>query len=117
MKAHEISNTKNWKLISEKIRSQVNSTCERCGQKSKYPRKVLTIHHWDGDGGNNNVINLVALCQSCHMKAQALFIKACGMHEFWDLLAEKDEDDVAKGVKLKRDWNSKLGLIKEYNPD
>jgi hypothetical protein len=29
---------------------------------------VLTIHHIDGDRTNNNDLNLIALCQRCHLK-------------------------------------------------
>jgi 5-methylcytosine-specific restriction endonuclease McrA len=117
MNAHEISNTKEWKDISLQIRKENGMCCERCGQKTESPGKTLTVHHWDGDGKNNNRNNLVALCQSCHLpKVQAKFIKAKGMHEFWELLNKLDQEDADKGITIQKTWYSKLKQIKEFNP-
>ena len=41
---------------------QANFTCEQCGKQARR----LTVHHIDGCGLNNNLINLVVLCSSCH---------------------------------------------------
>jgi len=29
---------------------------------------ILTVHHIDGDKNNNNRMNLLALCQKCHLR-------------------------------------------------
>lgn len=36
--------------------------------------RVLTVHHLDGDKGNNRWWNLLALCQVCHLQIQARVI-------------------------------------------
>jgi hypothetical protein len=115
MKAEEKSKTKEWKAISLQIRTEAEMSCERCGQKSKNKR-ILTVHHLDGDGDNNHRTNLVALCQSCHLKLQAIFMGSCGMHEFRQKLDIKDIKDVKKGIKIQKSWYTKLKQKKMFNP-
>ena len=42
------------------------------GEPIKTPEKttlvVLTVHHIDGNAQNNDKLNLLALCQRCHLK-------------------------------------------------
>ena len=37
--------------------------CRRCKRKDK---RVLLVHHIDGNRGNNDISNLVFLCYNCH---------------------------------------------------
>lgn len=41
------------------------------GPNATFTRIVLTVHHIDGDPTNNERNNLVALCQRCHLQADA----------------------------------------------
>ena len=60
-----------WCLIRDKF------TCQNCGKKHD-----LTIHHKDGKGfalppekRNNNINNLIILCEKCHIKEERDDIK------------------------------------------
>jgi hypothetical protein len=56
--------------------------CERCGhphldpcdERCTHPhdgkRRVLTVHHLNGDKGECHLWNLAALCQACHLVIQ-----------------------------------------------
>jgi len=52
----------------EKILERDNHQCKICG----YGGKRLAIHHIDCDKLNNKDINLVTLCNSCHMEIHNL---------------------------------------------
>lgn len=47
--------------------------CAICGADNYQPnpetgsKVVLTVHHLDGDKHNNELLNLVPLCQKCHL--------------------------------------------------
>ena len=65
---------KNWIDISQKVRALAGGKCELCraaAMKSHPVTKslvVLTVHHIDGDPSNNDAVNLIALCQRCHLR-------------------------------------------------
>lgn len=46
-----------------------------CDGECRHPpdgrRRVLTVHHLDGDKGNNRWWNVPPLCQVCHLEVQA----------------------------------------------
>lgn len=45
--------------------------CERCGKHHDPAHGfTLTVHHLDGDKGNNAEWNLACLCQKCHLSIQ-----------------------------------------------
>jgi 5-methylcytosine-specific restriction endonuclease McrA len=50
-------------------RERAGNKCIRCGSPS-VPGRILTTHHFDGDKSNDAWWNLLALCQSCHLKIQ-----------------------------------------------
>lgn len=61
-------NKTGWKL--EKIMRNAGKDtkhCALCGAK-----KDLTVHHIDGDCGNNDVNNLQTLCRTCHVRHHKL---------------------------------------------
>lgn len=46
-------------------------TLYKCGPMLEHDKKVrivLTVHHIDGNKDNNDKLNLIALCQRCHLK-------------------------------------------------
>jgi len=57
-----------WEAIAHRVKSAADWRCEHCGHTHD-PNNgyTLTIHHLDGDPGNNADENLVALCQRCHL--------------------------------------------------
>ena len=65
---------KNWKWLSKQIRKREGDKCYFCfarnGQKHWLTgsKVVLTVHHIDGDKKNNKPLNLIALCQRCHLR-------------------------------------------------
>lgn len=80
-----------WKRISRGVIEAAGNKCELCyapnhariyrnPKTAQYPwtevsecktggiKIVLTVHHIDGNKDNNNKLNLMALCQRCHLK-------------------------------------------------
>jgi len=64
----------NWKQIRKEILERAGNCCELCGAENNKPhwktksKVILTIHHIDYDITNNNYVNLIALCQRCHLR-------------------------------------------------
>ncbi len=71
----------NWPEWNEKIRNRANGTCENCNKSKEENGRALSVHHIEPrkefindkdriveDSNNSN--NLIALCQSCHMKVE-----------------------------------------------
>lgn len=44
-------------------RAGIIAVCKKCGIKDK---RVLTVHHKDGNRKNNKLVNLEWLCRNCH---------------------------------------------------
>lgn len=62
-----------WHEIRKEIYKRDNWTCRECeckcvGKKSKDSDRVIQCHHIDYDIKNNDPINLITLCVSCHTK-------------------------------------------------
>jgi hypothetical protein len=55
--------------IREKIRIRDDHTCQKCGGKGK------DVHHIDYDISNNDEMNLITLCRSCHTKIKVSKMK------------------------------------------
>lgn len=79
---------KTWKRIAEKVKAAADWRCIRCGHPHETPKnraacddrcthrsdgkqRMLTVHHLDGNKGNNRWWNLLALCQACHLSVQS----------------------------------------------
>lgn len=80
-----------WRAIAQRVRAAAGERCIRChhfndagvaawdvgacdSQCAHRPdgsRRVLTVHHLDGDKSNSRWWNLLALCQVCHLQIQA----------------------------------------------
>ena len=84
----------NWEWLSQQVIKDAGNRCELCyapnhefvyrdkteahpwelaenmceSNTHKIIRIVLTVHHIDFDKKNNNRLNLLALCQQCHLK-------------------------------------------------
>jgi 5-methylcytosine-specific restriction endonuclease McrA len=64
----------NWKQIRQDILERADNKCELCPAENHKPhwktgsKVILTIHHIDGNKQNNNNVNLIALCQRCHLR-------------------------------------------------
>jgi hypothetical protein len=63
-----------WETIAAAVKEAAGWCCEHCGAAhdpaSGY---CLTVHHIDMDPLNCAGVNLVALCQRCHLHWQARF--------------------------------------------
>jgi len=69
---------KDWTQISDRIRfDRARSRCELCGiphgsrRADNGSRVILTVHHLDARPENCDEKNLIALCQRCHLRADA----------------------------------------------
>lgn len=63
-----------WPAIARDVKDAAGWRCVRCAAPHGPPPRVLTVHHLDGDKGNNRWWNLLALCQRCHLTIQAKVI-------------------------------------------
>jgi ribosomal protein L37AE/L43A len=59
------------KDLKKEIKDRDNHTCQICGIKEEKYYRHLDIHHIDGNKRNTTKENLVALCNSCHVKLHA----------------------------------------------
>ena len=64
----------NWPTIATAIKALAFWRCEACNAPDDYlSGHVLTTHHLNGDKCDCRFVNLVALCQRCHLKIQARY--------------------------------------------
>lgn len=64
-----------WPEIAQRVKDAAGWRCEHCGHPHDLESgHVLTVHHLDGNPGNCDPANLVALCQRCHLYIQAWFV-------------------------------------------
>ena len=54
--------------LKEAVRAQCDYRCQICGKPQVDCNLALAVHHIDYDKTNSELENLVALCQSCHMR-------------------------------------------------
>jgi len=54
--------------LKEKIRFRDGYKCKNCGCSQLENNKQLACHHIDYNKKNNNINNLISLCNSCHSK-------------------------------------------------
>ena len=59
-----------WKVIKEQVRAR-DRVCQHCGKTPEESGRALDVHHLQPFrfSGDNSLDNLVALCHSCHMRA------------------------------------------------
>jgi 5-methylcytosine-specific restriction endonuclease McrA len=71
---------KGWKALRAKIRKR-DKVCRCCGKTPKVNGSALHVHHLIPFrvGGKNRPTNLVALCERCHHKIEALTSKALNL--------------------------------------
>ncbi len=63
--------TADWPDVAKAAKDAAGWRCERCRHVHDYDAGyVLTVHHLDGDKGNNAAWNLAVLCQRCHLSIQ-----------------------------------------------
>jgi len=54
------------KSLKEQIRERDNHTCQECGYTEDQLGYKLPVHHIDYNKKNNDPLNLISLCRSCH---------------------------------------------------
>lgn len=61
-----------WKDCGEDARESADYTCEMCGTEQENLHRILDVHHIVPvlSGGTNDEWNRIALCASCHHKAE-----------------------------------------------
>jgi 5-methylcytosine-specific restriction endonuclease McrA len=85
-----------WKRIADRVKRLNGYRCERCQHPStpdrpiqpcdercthlpSEKRRVLTVHHLDGNKSEWHLWNLAALCQVCHLVIQG----RVAFHQLW----------------------------------
>jgi 5-methylcytosine-specific restriction endonuclease McrA len=67
----------NWEKISRLVIEKAGHKCELCGVDNHSIRNgsfvFLTVHHINHDPTDNRRINLIALCQRCHLRLDLPF--------------------------------------------
>jgi hypothetical protein len=113
-----------WPEVAKAVKDAAGWTCIRCGHAHSVDGgRILTVHHLDGDKGNNAWWNLLALCQRCHLSVQgrvlperpwlwshsAWFIPyVCGFYAHYyagmTITREAAEADPARFLSLGQPW-------------
>lgn len=76
-----------WRYLSASIKKRADFKCENCGNQS-IPGKKFFVYHIDLNKENNNLRNLVYLCEKCYLKIKAgyepgqLFLLKCHKPEW-----------------------------------
>jgi len=63
-----VGNKKNREIYLNIAKNNNKWVCDTCGVNNTNSNFDLIVHHIDGNNRNNNVDNLMVLCQSCHTK-------------------------------------------------
>lgn len=59
----------NWTQIAQRVKEKAGWKCAVCKHyNTPSEGYTLTVHHIDGNPGNNQRWNLLAACQRCHLK-------------------------------------------------
>lgn len=69
-----------WKAIAKSVKESAEWKCQNCGRQCRRPgepfdthRNTLTVHHINHIPEDCRLDNLIALCSSCHLRADAAF--------------------------------------------
>ena len=88
----------NWKKISELVIEKAGYKCELCGAENHDIRNgseiILTVHHINHDPTDNRRVNLIALCQRCHLKLDLPY--RCKKDSGGELLMEAENEQEKK---------------------
>jgi 5-methylcytosine-specific restriction endonuclease McrA len=69
----------NWEKISSLVKEKAGWKCELCHAEQQKPHPItgsiviLTVHHINNDPTDNRKINLIVLCQRCHLRLDMPF--------------------------------------------
>jgi len=97
-----------WKEIATNIKKAAGWKCTACGHEDDPQHHYqLTVHHLNGIKSDCRDENLVALCQRCHLKAQAKLRKKIKKL----IMEENGQGNLFDESKKK---SPKLSNIKEY---
>ncbi|QFT39834.1 HNH endonuclease [Vibrio coralliilyticus] len=58
----------NWGNISSEVRKKAGYVCQYCSVDLKSAKRLLHVHHRNGEKSDNSPDNLIALCADCHRK-------------------------------------------------
>lgn len=81
-----------WRLRKQ-IRTRDGFKCFLCLKKP--PRKRLHVHHIDYDKKNSDEMNLVSLCDSCHMKTNF-------RRNYWKILLKRKMKAIYSRIHLRQ---------------
>jgi len=61
---------KDWSTTSQRMKTNAGWRCQKCRAYlgELHHRRLLHVHHRDGNKGNTSPLNLIVLCLECHTK-------------------------------------------------
>lgn len=71
MRVHRGEYPEDWAAISLRVRAAAGWQCTACGSTSR-PGRILTVDHLNHHPPDVRNVNLMALCQRCHLMRQGL---------------------------------------------
>lgn len=107
-----------WERYAEAAKERAGYRCQMCGRdgyKGRSRKRVLTVHHIDGDTRNNCPSNLIVLCAECHLRLESLNRKLIGriQRQVRDLLIV-DAEIVSKPAETYQRIAKRFGAIFRY---
>ncbi|ENP0850312.1 HNH endonuclease [Vibrio parahaemolyticus] len=94
--------SEDWRAVSSKVRKKADYVCQYCSVDLKSAKRLLHVHHRNGDKSDNSTDNLIALCADCHRKEPFhghMFVK----HEDMVKINQLRND---QAVYAQCDWNT-----------
>lgn len=97
--------SKDWKKISARLKAEAKYICTSCKVDLSSMKKLLHVHHKNGEKSDNLLSNLVVLCADCHRKEPFhghLFVKHTDVQYINQMRKEKNI------INTQNDWGSVL---------
>jgi len=86
----------NWDAIATAVKERAHGQCEACLAPHGKPPHVLTVDHLNHTPADCSETNLIALCQRCHLRRQAMRPRPASRAHAIARLRARIENDAAQ---------------------
>lgn len=97
-----------WAVISKRVRREANWCCGKCKVSLKENKRLLHVHHVNGNRNDNSPSNLQVLCLDCHSKAplhESMFVSLEHRKDIQSLRIEQKLYSPSSGSRTDKAWD------------